>query len=806
MAAILMADSNPVADHLRSKSQPPSSNYSGPRKSDSIRVCARFRPFNKLEKSKGSGQCMEISDDAESVSLKDGRKFNFDRVFDIDSDQATVFDYTARPLVESVLDGYNCTVFAYGQTGSGKTYSMSGDLGTAELRGIVPRIVEMIFSGIAQADEHMEFTVKVSYVEIYLEKLRDLLRPSSKNLRIREKKTGIYIEGVQEVYVGSEEEVLDLMERGSASRAIASTKMNLESSRSHSVFMLTVSQMDARTSSKKSAKLMLVDLAGSEKIRKTEAKGQTLEEAKMINQSLSALGNVINALSERRQHVPYRNSKLTRLLSDSIGGNSKTTLVVTCSPSNFNAEETLGTLRFGQRAKTIKNKPVVNQERSIAEYKHMLTASDKRIQKQDDVIDALRKDIQQMRAVLKSSGLEVDVSASDGLIMDDSSLSLISTLQEKVETLENQNGLLRDQSEKFQDELEDVRSELAIQGQTRAVQGAEVSDLTAKLADTEARASQLADDLAEFEFLRKKMDLMESEHTIQRDELTSKNEDLEHRLNQLLEGASDSEEEPSQLDSQGGGENLSEGQSDGVAAPAAPPDSPPTQGASMGDLPEYFSSIFPANDGLSEDDVKWKYSIVDKCKSLYSDLTRKIAQHVKLQVKYADAQCELEDYAEFVNNTFGGKAGDKTTSVSQLLDQNRQLSRSYQQQSLENERMKSQAHHNGKLLENWHTQMEHMEQAVMESAKIHRMQKRRHERQLVKLQEELSMYKTLYKEHVEGGSVGDEFVSPHGRRTSGSRDFTRKGRHIVVPITGRRGSKDPPVASKPRSKSAHVPI
>ena len=237
--------------------------------------------------------------------------------------------------------------------------------------GIVPRIARDIFKAMASAEQGTEFLVKASFIEVYREKLQDLLqlqRGSKQNLRIREDKHhGVSIEGAVEVYVGSSAELLRVAEKGSANRAIASTRMNQDSSRSHSVFILTVTQRQSRSDSTKQGKLFLVDLAGSELVKKTEASATVLEEAKMINRSLSALGNVIKALVEKSSHVPYRDSKLTRLLQDSLGGNSKTSLIVTCSCYSYNASETLSTLRFGARAKRIKNKPKVNKTYSIAE-------------------------------------------------------------------------------------------------------------------------------------------------------------------------------------------------------------------------------------------------------------------------------------------------------------------------------------------------------------------------------------------------------------------------------------------------------
>ncbi|KAG0172689.1 hypothetical protein DFQ28_009667 [Apophysomyces sp. BC1034] len=343
-----------------------------------IKVVCRFRPQNKLEIREGGVPIIDISEEGTSVVLK-GKEtqapFSFDRVFGSDTRQQDVFEYSIKSIVDDVVAGYNGTVFAYGQTGSGKTFTMMGSsIDDVENKGIIPRIVEQIFESIMVAPPNMEFTVKVSYMEIYMEKVRDLLNPSQDNLQIHEDKTkGVYVKGVLEVYVSSTEEVYEVMRSGGNNRMVAYTHMNAESSRSHSLVMITITQKNLDTGAAKSGKLYLVDLAGSEKVGKTGASGQTLEEAKKINKSLTALGMVINALTDgKSNHVPYRDSKLTRILQESLGGNSRTTLIINCSPSSYNEAETLGTLRFGARAKTIKNKAKVNADLSPAELKALL--------------------------------------------------------------------------------------------------------------------------------------------------------------------------------------------------------------------------------------------------------------------------------------------------------------------------------------------------------------------------------------------------------------------------------------------------
>ncbi|KAG0026925.1 hypothetical protein BGZ81_006005 [Podila clonocystis] len=346
--------------------------------SNNIKVVCRFRPQNSLEIREGGQPIINYDDNGQSVKV-DSKEypgtFTFDRVFPSDSKQKDVFDYSISTIVDDVINGYNGTVFAYGQTGSGKTFTMMGpSIDDESTKGIIPRIVDQIFASIIASPSTMEYTVKVSYMEIYMEKIRDLLNPINDNLPIHEEKNrGVYVKGLFEVYVSSISEIHEVMRRGGNSRMVAYTNMNAESSRSHSIFVITISQKNLVDGSVKSGKLYLVDLAGSEKVGKTGASGQTLEEAKKINKSLSALGMVINALTDGKStHIPYRDSKLTRILQESLGGNSRTTLIINCSPSSYNDAETVGTLRFGTRAKSIKNKAKINQELSAAELKALL--------------------------------------------------------------------------------------------------------------------------------------------------------------------------------------------------------------------------------------------------------------------------------------------------------------------------------------------------------------------------------------------------------------------------------------------------
>ncbi|KAI9468504.1 MAG: kinesin heavy chain [Benjaminiella poitrasii] len=387
---------------------------------NNIKVVCRFRPQNKLEIKEGGVPIIGVSEDGTGVSIKgkDTNSFSFDKVFGSNTRQQEVFEYSIKSIVDDVVAGYNGTVFAYGQTGSGKTFTMMGSsIDDLENKGIIPRIVEQIFKSIQMAPTNMEFTVKVAYMEIYMEKVRDLLVPTNDNLAIHEDKVkGVYVKGIKEVYVSDTTEVYDVMRIGGDNRVVAYTNMNAESSRSHSIVLITITQKNLDTGAAKNGKLYLVDLAGSEKVGKTGASGQTLEEAKKINKSLTALGMVINSLTDgKSSHIPYRDSKLTRILQESLGGNSRTTLIINCSPSSYNEAETISTLRFGARAKTIKNKAKVNADLSPAELRALL----KRV-KSDAVsykvyIEALEKEIGLWRSgqvVLESNWASKDLTAA----------------------------------------------------------------------------------------------------------------------------------------------------------------------------------------------------------------------------------------------------------------------------------------------------------------------------------------------------------------------------------------------------------
>ncbi|KAJ0555289.1 putative plus-end-directed kinesin ATPase [Helianthus annuus] len=374
-----------------------------------VKVIVRVRPTSKNEE---EGEVIVQKTSGDSLTIL-GQPFTFDSVADATSTQVDIFSLVGAPLVENCLAGFNSSVFAYGQTGSGKTYTVWGPANallenelSSDQQGLTPRVFERLFARISEeqnkhADKQLIYQCRCSFLEIYNEQITDLLDPAQRNLQIREDtKTGVYVENLTEESVCSIKDVTQLLKKGLSNRRTGATSINMESSRSHSVFTCVVESrcksMDG-LSSLKTSRINLVDLAGSERQKLTGAAGERLKEAGNINRSLSQLGNLINILAEvsqsgKQRHIPYRDSKLTFLLQESLGGNAKLAMVCAVSPAQSCKSETLSTLRFAQRAKAIKNKAVVNE------------------QMQDDV-KSLREVIRQLKDELlrmKSNGNQVD--------------------------------------------------------------------------------------------------------------------------------------------------------------------------------------------------------------------------------------------------------------------------------------------------------------------------------------------------------------------------------------------------------------
>ena len=366
-----------------------------------VRVAVRVRPMASQEIAEGCTRCVRQPPSEPVICLGD-HTFTYDHVFDARCTQSALYAEAVEPLVERCVEGFNATVFAYGQTGSGKTYTMGGAAAGKDV-GVIPRAATSIFDRIAaKAEECPEiaFSVSVSYLELYREDLRDLLRPAAnqKSLPMRENDRGeVFVAGLHRESVTSVDDVLRMLERGSMCRSVGATLMNVTSSRSHAVFSIFVDQRAKPVAAVaaeegaaegaaalpppppveaaplyKTARFNLVDLAGSERAKRTGAGGTRLAEGIAINSGLLALGNVISALGDAKKrrakgaHVPYRTSKLTRLLQDSLGGNSHTLMLACVSPADSSFQETLTTLRYANRARNIKNKPKANVDEGAA--------------------------------------------------------------------------------------------------------------------------------------------------------------------------------------------------------------------------------------------------------------------------------------------------------------------------------------------------------------------------------------------------------------------------------------------------------
>ena len=339
-------------------------------KSECVKVAIRVRPMNKREKEQNSRLCVQVDKDNNTVSVisdkNESKTFPFDYVYPMETTQREVYDQVAFPIVDSIFQGYNGTIFAYGQTGCGKTFTMMGIITDPQLRGVIPNAFDHIFGFIKTEGESRKFFLRCSFVEIYNEEVRDLLGNKDKKLDIREDpKKGTFLKDLTYVTIKNPADIDKSLDTGNKNRHVGATSMNDQSSRSHSLFTvyLEIEEKGENNNSRiKSGKLNLVDLAGSERVGKTNATGQTFDEGKKINLSLTALGSVIDALSQNRKYIPYKDSKLTRLLADSLGGNTKTVMFANISPASYNYDETLGTLRYASRAKLIKNAPVVNED------------------------------------------------------------------------------------------------------------------------------------------------------------------------------------------------------------------------------------------------------------------------------------------------------------------------------------------------------------------------------------------------------------------------------------------------------------
>ncbi len=469
-----------------------------PNDSESVAVAVHIRPLVEQEVEQGCSECIHVPSQGCAEVITGPHSFTYDHVFGGSGKASSqLYEQCVAPLVDGLFGGYNATVFAYGQTGSGKTYTMGSAFPQTcsdQERGVIPKAMEAIFQRIACMKESKEFTIKVGFVEIHKEEIKDLLavRTSTPtSVHIREVPGGgIMLAGANEVEVNDQSEMTAVLERGTCLRATAATGMNQRSSRSHAIFTISVEQRSSlagqaepseqdgsRRSSRKNseeseqridsdesddeneatygdvddgylcAKMHLVDLAGSERLKRTKTEGQRLQEGIKINKGLLALGNVINALSENKQHVPYRDSKLTRMLQDSLGGNSRTLMIACVSPADVNMEESLNSLRYASRARAIKNKPVVNRDPVAAQ------------------IASLRQQLALARAenadLRRKLGLSPTENLQDQQSLDDLKLTLEST-RTQLSKLSRDLSLAKKSNEELKKDLQEQAEERII--------------------------------------------------------------------------------------------------------------------------------------------------------------------------------------------------------------------------------------------------------------------------------------------------------------------------------------------------------
>ncbi|XP_033642140.1 kinesin-like protein KIF1A isoform X2 [Asterias rubens] len=443
----------------------------------SVKVAVRVRPFNSREIAR-SAECIISMTDGKTTTIanpKAGGKeqpksFNFDHSYwstttpdDPEyASQKRVYDDLGQEMLAHAFEGYNVCIFAYGQTGSGKSYTMMGKQETSQ-EGIIPLLCKELFEKISgSADVNMQYSVEVSYMEIYCERVRDLLNPkTNKNLRVREHPLlGPYVEDLSKLAVMSFSDISDLMDEGNKARTVASTNMNETSSRSHAVFTIVFTQKrhDVETNlfTEKVSKISLVDLAGSERADSTGAKGVRLKEGANINKSLTTLGKVISALAEVSQmqvsqasnkkkkktdFIPYRDSVLTWLLRENLGGNSKTAMIAALSPADINYDETLSTLRYADRAKNIVCKAIVNEDPNAK------------------LIRELKEEVQRLRELLIAEGIEMNAlhsSNTEGVVQR--IISAPPMKEDALDRLKESEKLIAELNETWEEKLKKTES------------------------------------------------------------------------------------------------------------------------------------------------------------------------------------------------------------------------------------------------------------------------------------------------------------------------------------------------------------
>ena len=499
-------------------------------KSESVKVVVRCRPLGGKEMEEQRECIVNVDMNNCSIevdnpqNIKEKKTFTFDHTYDWRATQELIFNQTALPILESIMEGYNGTIFAYGQTGTGKTYTMEGNDNETD-KGIIPRSIDWIFNNIKNYPAQ-QFLVRVSFVEIYNEEVRDLLsKVKRQKLNVREKDKVFYVENVTIIQSENSKMTLDIMKAGRVNRATGATKMNPGSSRSHSIFSITVESSttdEAGEAHYKVGKLNLVDLAGSERQSKTESTGERFIEATKINLSLTCLGSVINKLvSGKQQYIPYRDSKLTMLLQDSLGGNTKTVMIANVGPADYNYDETLNTLWYASRAKKIKNKPRINED-----------PKDALLRQYQEEIELMKKKLLQMG----KGDLVMQISGSTGggknIINEEKQI------QKALEDMENERKQFREQSEaainqikeqknKSEEEKKKLIEEIKKKNEENNIKKKEGEELLAKYRNIKSKMIK-GDDT------QKKVKEQEIEIKRQREELEIKKRE-EQRLKEIQE-------------------------------------------------------------------------------------------------------------------------------------------------------------------------------------------------------------------------------------------------------------------------------
>ncbi|XP_055371195.1 chromosome-associated kinesin KIF4A-like [Condylostylus longicornis] len=422
---------------------------------ESVKVALRIRPLVKTEIDKGCQEIVSKINGESQVFVKNHDSYTFNYVFGKNESQIIVYEEAVKSMISKLFKGYNVTILAYGQTGSGKTHTMgtSFDGEKSFDMGVIPRSIYDIFNKISEFSKEYDISVTCSFMELYQETLYDLLSNSTRDqssVDIREDTNkGIIIPGLTEIPVSTAEQTIGCLIKGSSGRAVGATAMNEQSSRSHAIFTVNVNIMKKdEITSMTTSKFNLVDLAGSERSKKTKATGDRFKEGVNINKGLLVLGNVISALgSGQNSYVCYRDSKLTRLLQDSLGGNSITLMIACISPADYNLDETISTLRYADRARKIKNKPVVNQDPQHAE-----------INKLNNIIQSLRLQLlgKENCSLAHSEKTENDVS-------------------QDILTLKRQNNELYEKNQKLRQQLQTTLNDVT-EIETRASIAEETND------------------------------------------------------------------------------------------------------------------------------------------------------------------------------------------------------------------------------------------------------------------------------------------------------------------------------------------